>query len=94
MQYGNTALLWSAYNGQLDCVKFLLQQGADIHDKNENGDTALLYSAYNGHLDCLKFLVQQGADIHTRANDGNTALLLSAFSRTFRLCKVSSSTRR
>ena len=61
---GNTALLWSANNGHLDCVKFLVQQGAGIHDKNKTGNTAALLSAYSGYLDCLKYLIQQGADIY------------------------------
>ena len=77
-EYGSTALILSSRAGHLDCVKFLLQQGADINTSAKYAYTALLLSAYYGHLDCIKFLLQQGADINTRNARGSTALTLSA----------------
>ena len=74
----NTALLFSAYKGRLDCVKYLLQQGANIHEKTEDGATNLLLSAYNGKLACVKYLVKKGANIHAKDKNGQTALIWSA----------------
>lgn len=30
LQYGTTPLVWAARKGHLDCVKYLLQMGADV----------------------------------------------------------------
>ncbi|MEM9569659.1 MAG: ankyrin repeat domain-containing protein, partial [Bacteroidota bacterium] len=78
-KYQSTALIFSAYKGDLDCVKFLCQQGADIHARDEQGYTAMLYSALSGHLDCVEFLLQQGAKMNTKDKYKNTALLLSTY---------------
>jgi len=64
------ALIWSAHNGLLKIVKFLVMpdlgsatiiHGANIHT---NDDAALRYSARFGHLEIVKFLVTKGANIH------------------------------
>ena len=33
----STVLIWNAYGGHLDCLKYLHEQGADIDAKNNNG---------------------------------------------------------
>jgi ankyrin repeat protein len=47
-------------------VKFLLENGADIHAMD---DETLRWSAKNGHIDVVKFLVENGADIHAMNNE-------------------------
>ena len=32
-----TSLMWAAWNGNADVVKFLLENGADIHAKDNDG---------------------------------------------------------
>jgi len=49
----------AAEEGKLEIVKYLFEQGVDIHKWNEY---ALKWSAYNGHLEVAKFLVEHGAD--------------------------------
>jgi ankyrin repeat protein len=65
-------LRWSAENGQLETVKYLIEQGANIH---ANNDWALRWSARYGQLEIIKYLVEQGADIHA---DDDEALRESA----------------
>ena len=48
--------------GDLEKVKTLVEQGADIH---VNNDFAFRLASQNGHLKVVKYLVEQGADIHT-----------------------------
>ena len=55
------ALRWSAMNGYLSIVKFLVNKGANIHAED---DYALKWSVYNGYLPIVKFLVSKGANIH------------------------------
>ena len=58
-------LRWAAANGQLSTVKFLLDQGADIHAID---DMAFLLACQNGHFLVAKLLVSRGANIHARNN--------------------------
>ncbi len=74
-----TLLRRSARNGHLGCVRYLCEQGADIHAKNTWRQTALIQSAKNGHLACTKYLHEQGADIHAKDKTGSTALIWSAY---------------
>ena len=55
----DTNLLLSVYSGQLARVKWFIQQGANIHAKNEHGNNALILSAQQGYLDCIKLVVKQ-----------------------------------
>ena len=54
----------AAQKGYLDIVKYLVEQGANIHASD-----ALCGSSYNGHFDIVKYLVEQGANIHA-SDDG------------------------
>jgi ankyrin repeat protein len=53
----------AAEEGNLKTVKFLVENGANIHCNNE---APLHYAVKNGHLKTVKYLVEQGADIHAR----------------------------
>lgn len=76
------ALHLSAENGHLDCVQFLVTQGAKINIRNDDNDTALLLSAQNGHLNVVKYLLEEKKEKKAKITDmdqnGNTALHLSA----------------
>jgi ankyrin repeat protein len=54
-------LINAAHAGNLEVVKCLVEQGADIHIDNE---LPLRYASYKGHLEIVKYLVDHGADIH------------------------------
>jgi ankyrin repeat protein len=79
----NEQLFNECENGNLDKVKRLVKQGADIHADDLNkvkqlveqganiharDDLALRLAAEYGHLEVVKFLVEQGANIHARDN--------------------------
>ena len=42
-------------NNDLEKVKYLLEQGANLHDENEE---ALQRAAENGHLEVVKYLLE------------------------------------
>ena len=73
---GNTALIRASILGQVDCVKKLIEYGADV-----NGDgchTALMESARHGRVNCLELLIQKGADLNLIDEYGCTALRMAA----------------
>ncbi len=56
----NVALKLASRNGHLEVVKYIIEQGADIHIDDDEA----LKLASRGHLDVVKYLLEQGADIH------------------------------
>ncbi len=76
---GITPLHLAAWNGQSDCVRALLQAGADVNARNTrkwgaSGLTALHYAANEGWSDCLRLLLEAGAQVDAGARDGETPL--------------------
>ena len=61
----NRDLTRACSDGELDKVKALLKQGANIHAYEE---CALTWAAEAGRLDVVKYLVEHGADIHASGN--------------------------
>lgn len=55
---GSTALMYAAYAGHMDIVKFLLKHGANPGIKNLKGGTAAKYAAYAGYRDIADLLQQ------------------------------------
>jgi hypothetical protein len=50
----------------LEVIKELIEQGADVHADN---DSALCWASYYGHLELVKYLVEQGADVHANNDE-------------------------
>ncbi|MBA7699526.1 hypothetical protein ES703_108223 [subsurface metagenome] len=49
-------------------VKFLLQYGADVNEK-QYGETALHITAREGYIEIAKLLIQHGANLHAKTTD-------------------------
>jgi hypothetical protein len=71
-------LVSCARAGNLDGLKEMLAEGADINAQGENGNTALFNAAFQGHLDCVQFLLENKALIDGRNARGSTALMGAA----------------
>jgi len=54
-------LIDACTDGNLELVKNLIKQGADVHVED---DLPLITSVEEGYLDVAKYLVSQGADVH------------------------------
>jgi ankyrin repeat protein len=75
---GNTLLMLSAYNGNADIVKMLINYGADVNKKNDRGQAPLAGACFKGYLDVVKLLVEGGADRHENNGFGTTAIMFAA----------------
>ncbi|KAG2178749.1 hypothetical protein INT43_001595, partial [Umbelopsis isabellina] len=60
-----TPLFWAASDGNVECVKILLDAGCKINVKDENGKTALYYAAWEGKMDCVELLIKAGCEVET-----------------------------
>lgn len=72
---GLSPLMRAVLDGQLDSVKQLIAQGADINLENPAGWNALLMSPTP---EMAKLLIEQGADIHASSQNGFNSLLVAA----------------
>lgn len=81
---GDTPLVWASEMGSTECVKILLQAGANPNKFEYDGWSALHWAARNGHVEVLKLLLDYGALIDPTDSAGHTPLDW-AFDRGFSL---------
>jgi len=72
---GTTAIMWAAYNGDLELVKKLAAAGADVNAKNDFGAFALSEAAMTGSAPIIEWLLKAGANADAANNEGETALM-------------------
>jgi ankyrin repeat protein len=62
----------------VNVVAFLLENGANINDRDTIDQTPLIIAAFNGCKDIVKMLLDAGADIGHRNDQGENALISAA----------------
>ena len=77
-KHGYTPLHITAATGQNDCLRILIQYGADIDTKAEKGLSALHLAALNGNSHCIQTLIENGVEIEALSNEGARALHYAA----------------
>lgn len=69
-----TALIYASQSGNIDIVKLLLENKAELNAQDpETGFTPLIYAVVNNHIEIVELLISSGADISIRDKDGKTA---------------------
>jgi ankyrin repeat protein len=78
---GMTAMLFAVREGCLDCVKALVERGAEkganIDLPDPEGVTPLISAVFNAHVDVAKYLIDQGANVNRWDWWGRTPLYLA-----------------
>jgi Ankyrin repeats (3 copies)/Caspase domain len=74
------ALRQAAIKGDINSVKPLLDQGADVNE-SFYGETALMVASYYGHIEIVKLLLNRGADVNIVRAGGWSALSSAASGR-------------
>ncbi len=69
-------LISAAYHGETEVVKILIENGADINERNSRGMTALMGAAINGHTESIIYLLENGSKIDMSGTLG-TALMIA-----------------
>lgn len=70
---GVTPLTVAAGSGELDAVRWLLANGADVNARGGDGGSSLLAAAFLGRAEAARILLEAGADAGARNDDGMTA---------------------
>ncbi|HEY2818396.1 MAG TPA: ankyrin repeat domain-containing protein [Casimicrobiaceae bacterium] len=73
-RFGDTPVMVAALNGQLEIVRRLRMQGAELEPR---GWTPLIYAATGGHDAVVTYLLDQGANINGQSPNGTTALMMA-----------------
>ena len=76
--HGHTVLMRAALDGNTERVRELIDQGADINQRDDNGRTALMFAVVNLHYETMKVLLEYGADVNAKSKQGGTALMAAA----------------
>jgi ankyrin repeat protein len=72
--YKEKSLINVSIYGKFECLKWLIDNDADINYVSEDdGNTPLLWASTNGHIECVKLLIEKGANVNY-SNYGTTAL--------------------
>jgi len=72
--YGHTALMQVAQLGDIEKVQWLLDRGANLHEKDTNNDQVLAVAAFHGQIEVVKYLLTLDIDIHNKNRFGDSAL--------------------
>ncbi|CAG7925132.1 unnamed protein product [Penicillium olsonii] len=73
-----TPLILAVEGGDINCVRYLVEHGADIHKLSDNQQmTALIKAVNEGQHECARYLVQQGADINQPVPKNSTGSALA-----------------
>jgi ankyrin repeat protein len=73
----NSALIKSVKKGNLETLKNLLDQGADIDCANDLGDRPITLAVENQNLGIIKALLKRGADVNAKDGNSRTPLMLA-----------------
>jgi ankyrin repeat protein len=74
-QHYTRPIFCAAICGNLEIIKFLVENGADVNVKDFLfGKTPLFDAAHNGRLGIVKYLIENGADVNVKAYSGETPL--------------------
>ena len=68
------ALVTAVEKNDVEGVRDLLAQGADVNETDECGNSGLIIAVSNGYLEMMQLLLKAGADVKARNDAGYDAL--------------------
>jgi ankyrin repeat protein len=75
----NEALVLAANKGDIEKVRNLLANGADVNASGVGGKSALMYAARNPSAAVAVLLIENGANVNARDNIGETPLIAASY---------------
>jgi ankyrin repeat protein len=79
MSTQQTACMKAAAHGQMEALKWLVEQKADWHKATSGGENPITLGAKKGHFDIVYYLIEIGEEVNYKErNYGKTAFLYAA----------------
>lgn len=75
---GFTPLLYAVRENCMECVKSLVEAGADVNKPDPDNVSPLILAILNMHFDVAKYLIERGADVNQWDYWGRTPLYAAA----------------
>lgn len=85
---GTTPLINASMENDVEELKVLLDEGADINETDMDNSTALHWAVYYSSYDAAEFLLQQGANPNTIDLYDSTPLLSAVYSEDVEMVKI------
>jgi uncharacterized protein len=73
-----TPLTAASEQGQVEVIRYLLDEGAQVNLRDRSGDSALDEVCYHGQLEAASLLLAHGADAAAAGDEGDTPLMLAS----------------
>jgi len=64
----------AAWKGDIEQVRLLISQGADVNERNRNGSTPLHVATWPRHTEVVELLIQKGVEVDAKDRGGYTSL--------------------
>jgi Ankyrin repeats (3 copies)/Ankyrin repeats (many copies) len=74
----NDVLIKAAEQGDINTLKSIIHDGADVNATMDDGMTSLMYASMGGHLEIVRALIAKGADVNAKTNDGVSSLMYAS----------------
>lgn len=71
---GWSALQWAAYMDQLDVIKVLIENRANVNIRSRDRVTPLYWAVRRGNINAAKILIENGADVNIKLIHGEAIL--------------------
>nr|WIK87620.1 ankyrin repeat protein [Oriental turtle dovepox virus] len=84
----NTTPIFYAINSNIDLLKLLLENGADINATSDNDNAVIHLAAKNKSYDIIKTLLDYGADVNMVGYRGKTPLYYATENYSYRNMKL------
>lgn len=68
-------IILETWHGHFEIVKLLVENKANINNKDKDGKSAIILASEKGYLDILKYLVKNGANVNDKSNCKDTVLM-------------------
>jgi hypothetical protein len=73
-----TALLWAAQKGSVECLQLLIISGANLEATMLGAATPLFLASQEGHQECVRLLLQAGANPNAKMTNGATPIFIAS----------------
>jgi ankyrin repeat protein len=85
---GWTPLIYSAFEGYADMVRYLLMRGANVNAQSETGMSALMVASRNNHIAIVRILLEKKADLGLINQQRQTALNMAEAAGNFEIARL------